>query len=116
MDSSEYAKMKISDILSEFIEEYNLQTFTHNGWVYFEIFRGCYGVSQSGKLANDLLRTRLNKLGYFEAATTPGICRHTWRPIKCCLIVDDFRIEYVGKKHVHPLSQALQEYYEISED
>ena len=35
MDRSEYAKINISDIQSEFIEEYNLQAFAHNGWVHF---------------------------------------------------------------------------------
>ena len=40
MDRSEYAKIKISDILSEFIEEYNLHTVANNGWVYFEIVGG----------------------------------------------------------------------------
>ena len=40
MDISEYAKIKIINILSGFIEEYNLQIFSHNGWVYFKIFRG----------------------------------------------------------------------------
>ena len=40
MDRSEYAKIKISDIPYEFIEEYNLQAFAHNGWVYFKIVRG----------------------------------------------------------------------------
>ena len=63
MNRSEYAKIKISDIPSEFIGEYNLQAFAHNGWVYFEIVRGCYGLTKSVKLANNLLRTRLNKSG-----------------------------------------------------
>ena len=35
MDRSEYSKIKISDIPSEFIEEYNLHNLAHNGWVYF---------------------------------------------------------------------------------
>ena len=61
MDRSEYAKINISNIPSEFVEEYNLRTFAHNGWVYFEIVRGCYGLPQSVKLENDLLCTRLNK-------------------------------------------------------
>ena len=59
MDRSEYTKNKISDILSEFMEEYNLQTFAQNGWVYFEIFLGCYGLPQGDNLANNLLRPRL---------------------------------------------------------
>ena len=63
MDRSEYAKINISDIPSEFIEEYNLQAFSHHGWVCFEIFRGFYGLTQSGNLSKDLLRTRLNKSG-----------------------------------------------------
>ena len=54
----------------------------HNGWVYFEIIRGCYGLPQSGILANNLLHTRLLKKGYFEATNTPGLWKHNWRPIQ----------------------------------
>ena len=108
MDRSEYVKIKISDIPSEFIEEYNPQAFAHNGWVYFEIIRGWYGLPQSGNLANYLLRTRLNKIGYFEDETTPGLWIHTWRPIQFCLIFYDFVIEYVGEIHAHHLRQVLQ--------
>ena len=72
MDRSEYARIKIKDITEEFIKEYNLLPMVHNGWIYFEIVRGCYGLPKSGMLANNLLRTRLNKNGYFEATTTPG--------------------------------------------
>ena len=71
MDRWEYARINITDILTEFIDEYNLQAGTHNRWIYFKIVRGCYSLSQSGKLANNLLRTRLNKASYSEAATTP---------------------------------------------
>ena len=52
---------------------------------------------QAGKLANDLLRKRLDKAGYYEAATTPGLWRHKWRPVQFVLIVDDFGVEYVGE-------------------
>ena len=92
MDRSEYVKININDIPTEFIDEYNLKAVTHNGWVYFEIVGGCYGLPQSGKLSNDLLRTRLNKAGYSEAATTPGLRKHTWIPIQFFPIVDDFGI------------------------
>ena len=96
MDRSEYAKINITDIPTELIYEYNLQAVTHNGWVYFEIVRGRYGLPQSRKLANYLLRTHLNKAGYFEDVTTLGLWKHTWSPIQFFLIVDDFGIEYVG--------------------
>ena len=42
---------------------------------------------------------------------TPGLWKHTWRPIKLFLIIDDFGIEYVGEKHAQHLRQVLQEHY-----
>ena len=112
----EYVRIKCSDIPKEFVDEYDLTNHIYNGWVYFEIVRGCYGLPQSGKLANNLLRTRLNKAGYYEAATTMGLWRHKWRPIMFVLIVDDFGIEYVGDQHVQHLQKVLQEHYEITTD
>ena len=109
-------KIKLEQIPQDFFLEYNLIPFVHNGWVYFGITRGCYGLPQYRRLANDLSRKRLNKAGYFEAVTTPGIWKHTWRPIQFCLIVDDFRIEYICEKHVHHQRSVLQEHYEITEN
>ena len=99
MERSEYARIKLSVIPQEIIDEYNLIDYRHNGWIYFEIVSGCYGLTQSGRLANDLLRKRLNKEGYFEASETPGLWHQKWRPIQFMLIVDDFGLEYVGRKH-----------------
>ena len=96
MDRSEYARINIEDITKEFIKEYNLLPMAHNGWIYFEIVRGCYGLPQSGMLANNLLRTRLSKNSYFEATTTSILWKHQWQPIQLCLIVDNSGIEYVG--------------------
>ena len=70
MEPAQYLRIKIEDILQEFIEEYNLMTIVHNVWVYFQIVKGCYGLPQSGIMANKLLLTRLNKEGYFEAHLT----------------------------------------------
>ena len=116
IDRPEYMRIKFTDIPKEFVDEYDLTNHIHNGWVYFEIVRGCYGLPQSGKLANDLLRTRLNKAGYYEAATTMGLWRHKWRLIMFVLIVDDFGIEYDGDQHVQHLQKVLQEHYEITTD
>ena len=76
----------------------------HKGWVYFEIRRGCYGLPQLGMLENKQLRVRLEKEGYYEARTTPGLWRHKWRPIQFCLVVYDFGVEYVGKQHAEHLA------------
>ena len=65
MDRSEYVRIKLSDISQEFIKEYELTQAAQNGWIYFEILRGFYGLPQSGRLANDLLHTHLDKAGYY---------------------------------------------------
>ena len=111
MDQSEYICIKLSDTPQEFIDEYNLSEADQHGWIYFEILRGCYGLPQSVRLANDLLRTRLEKADYYEAATTPGLWCHNWRPIQFVLLVDDFGIEYVGKEHTLHVLKTLEKNY-----
>ncbi len=55
MPDPEYVRIKLSNIPEEFIKEYILPGRDCNGWIYFEIFQGCYGLPQAGILANDLL-------------------------------------------------------------
>jgi hypothetical protein len=90
MPDPEYVQVKITDIPAEFIEEYNLADKAHDGWIYFEIQQGCYGLPQLGILANNLLCSHLVLEDYYEAASTPGLWCHKWRPIHFCLIIDDF--------------------------
>ena len=116
MDRSEYVRIKLSDIPPEFKEEYNLTQSVQNGWIYFEILRGCYGLPQSGRITNDLLRTHLEKAGYYEAATTLGIWSHKWCPIQFVLIVDELGIKYLGKQHALHLLNILEYNYEITTD
>ena len=87
-----------------------------HGWVYFEIFRGCYGLLQSGKLANDLLRTRLEDVHYHETAATPGLWRQKWRSIQFVLIVDDLGLEYVIKQDAYHLASVLKNHHDISQN
>ncbi len=94
MEDPEYVHIKITDIPEEFILEYGLAgKEDKNGWIYFEICRGCYGLPQAGILANNLLRSWLEEEGYCKAHSTPRLWRHKWRPIQFCLIVDDFGVE-----------------------
>ena len=79
MPNPEYVRIKISDIPAEFIKEYNLTGKDRDGWIYFEICQGWYGLPQAGILANNLLRIRLEAEGYYEAATTFGLWHHKWR-------------------------------------
>ena len=109
----EYVRIKLSDIPEEFIKEYDLIGRDRDGWIYFEIRRGCYGLPQSGILANDLLRSRLVAEGFYEAASTPGLWRHKWRPLQFCLIVDDFGVEYVGIEHFNFLLDLLKKFHGV---
>ena len=113
MPDPEYVRIKISDIPDEFIEEYKLAGTDRDGWIYFEIRRGCYGLPQAGILANDLLRSRLLAEGYYEVESTPGLWRHKWRPIQFCLIVDDFGVEYVGIEHFNHLLDVLKKFHGV---
>ena len=61
MERSEYVRIKFLDIPQELIEEYDPRKASQNGWIYFEILRRCYGLPQSGRLDNDLLRTILRR-------------------------------------------------------
>ena len=116
MDWHEYVRIKLSDIPQEFIDKFNLTELVHNGWMYFEIIRYCYGLPQSGKFANDLPCTWLEKAVYYEVATTPGLWHHKWRPIQYFLIEDDFVIKYVGKQHALHLLKIMEQNYEITAD
>ena len=98
LDRSEYVRIKLSDITQDFIDKYNLQNFVDaNGWVYFQIRNGVYGLPQSGDMAQALLEKHLKFHDYYQCPLTPRLWRHTWFPIMFCLIVDEFVVEYVGK-------------------
>ena len=116
MERSEYVRTKILYTPQELIKEYELTQALQNGWIYFEILRGCYGLPQSGRLINDLLLTSLEKAGYYEATTTTGLWSHKWRPIKFVLLVDNFSIEYVGNGNALHLLKTLERNYEITTD
>jgi hypothetical protein len=113
MPDPKYIRIEIADILAEFIEEYNLQGHDCDGWIYFKICQGCYGLPQAGILANNLPQSRLLAEGYYEANSTPALWCHKWRPIKFCLIVDDFGVEYVGIEHFNHLHDVLKKFHGV---
>ena len=116
LDRPEYVRIKLTDIPQEFSDEYNLTQYATDGWIYFEINKGVYGLKQAGKLANDLLTERLAEHGYYQCPATPGLWRHKWRPVTFVLIVDDFGIQYVDKRHAEHLLNALQHNYTVTTD
>ena len=94
LDRPEYVRIKLADIPQDFIEKYDLNNFVDaNGWVYFHIHNGIYGLPQSGALAHALLEKHLKVYDYYQCPLTPGLWRHTWCPITFSLLVEDFVVE-----------------------
>jgi hypothetical protein len=78
LDRPEYARIQLSVIPQEIIDEYKLESYAHNGWIHYELSKDMYGLKQSGKLAKNLLSKRLFAQGYYKCATTPGLWQHKW--------------------------------------
>eukprot|EP01082_Thalassiosira_pseudonana_P002224 g1758.t1 g1758 contig11:8776-9696(+) len=113
----EYAKLKLSDIPEEVIQEHNLrEKATPDGWVYIMVIRGMYGLPQAGSLGHDLLEERLNQEGYFQSQIVPGFWKHKTRNIKFVLVVDDFGIKYLKREDLDHLIKSLEKYYEVTVD
>jgi hypothetical protein len=78
----EYAKIKLTDIPEEVINEYNLhQLATPDGWVYVKVTRAMYGLPQAGSLGQDQLEKRLNQEGYYQSQTVSGLWKHKTKSI-----------------------------------
>ena len=113
----EFAKIKLSDIPEEIIQEYKLhKKATPDGWVYIRCTRGMYGLPQAGSLGHDLLEKRLNEAGYHQSAIVPGLWKHSTRPIQFTLVVDDFGVKYTSLDDANHLIDTLKKYYDVSVD
>ena len=113
----EYAKIKLTDIPDEVINEYKLnQLATSDGWVYVKVTRAMYGLPQAGSLGQDQLEQRLNQEGYFQSQTVPGLWKHNKKPIQFVLVVDDFGIKYINKADLDHLICTLEQYYDVAVD
>jgi hypothetical protein len=100
-------KMLLSRFPEEIVQQYNLNALSLDGWVYIKIRKGIYGLKQAGLLANQLLQTRLAPFGYYLARHTRGLWLHITRPIYFTLVVEIFRVKYMGKQHAEHLRNAV---------
>ena len=112
MEDYKYMFIAITSIPHENITHYKLHDIVHNGKVYMEIRRRMYSLPQAGILAEKQLIHFLRRYGYAPVCHTPGLWRHTWRPISFCLVVDDFGVKYFGKEHADHLIQCLRNHYQ----
>ena len=111
LERYEYMKMPLSLFPSRTRKQYNLDEKALNGFVYWEIRKAIYGLPNVGRLANEQLRKKLEPLGFYEVAHTPGLWKHKRRPIQFSLMVDDFGVKYVGKEHIDYLLTSLRTHY-----
>jgi hypothetical protein len=110
----EYMKILLSRFPDEIIQNYNLNALAVDSWVYIEIRKGMYGLKQGGLLTNQLLQTQSAPFGYYPARHTPGLWLHHTRPLLFTLVVDDFAVKYVDKKHAEHLRNAIFQNYELT--
>ena len=114
---AKYICINIKDITDEIIREYNLKNkSTSDVAVYIEENQGMYGLPQSGLLSNQLLGKCLNKRLYYQSKLVPGLWKHKWRLLQFTLVVDNFRVKYVGKEHALYLKHTLEENYTVTEE
>jgi len=112
----EYLKLRLDIIPDEIIQQYDLLSIAEDGWVYVEIQKGMYGLPHAGKIANERLMRHLRPHGYVPVKHTPGLWKHTTRPVSFTLVVDDFGIKYTNIADVHHLHAALKQQYDITTD
>ncbi len=117
MTRPKYMRMKLKDLPDEFVELYNLTNKVNfNGFIHIKIQKCMYGLPQAGILAQELLEKRLNKHGYQQSPSTPGLWRHDFRSISFMLCVDKFGIKYNGCKPAEHLATILNEHYKCLQD
>jgi hypothetical protein len=110
-----YMQLRIADMREDVIKHYNLrEKATPNGYIYCEIQKGIYGLSQAGIIAQQLLKEHLQKHGYCQSQLTPGLWKHDTHPISFSLVVDDFGIKYVGEKNTQHLLDTVRQCYKCS--
>ena len=62
LDRYENIRLSIKIFPQNIIDAYNLLGLVHNGYVYYEIQRGMYGLPQAGKLCYNQLVRQLEPL------------------------------------------------------
>ena len=97
-------------------DQYNLDQFHDNGWVYARADKGMYGLPQAGRVAYDHLVPILNDAGYYEASRTPGLFCHNTNDIVFTQVVDDFLIQHTTEVALQHLIDTLQQHYTITTD
>jgi hypothetical protein len=112
----EYMVINLSSLPQETIDKYYLIELAQDGKVYTEIQKGMYGLPQAGILANERLQRNLAKDGYRPTQHTHCLWKHDTRPLSFSLVVEDFGVKYVCRKHTEHVMTCIKKNYNISSD
>ena len=97
------------------MDEYNFEVES-DGYVYFEVRRGMYGLKEAGIIAFNQLVAKLAPYGYSPMKYTPGLWKHNTRKTTFALCVDDFGVKYFCKDDALHLINAVKDEYEVTID
>lgn len=76
MQYYEYFRIPVRWIPADIMEKYNLKEKIYNGYIYFEICKGRYGLKQAARIAYDRLVQYLCPHGYAPSRTNTGLWKH----------------------------------------
>ena len=117
MKRKKYICILLRLIPREIMDQYRLEDFQEpDGHVYFEVSKGMYGLPQAGIIAYKQLKKHLQPHGYKPSCHTQGLWTHLSKPIRFCLVVDNFGVKYCSVADATHLINALQEKYNLSID
>ena len=86
------------------------------GYVYMHVIRGIYGLPQSWRLANKLLKERSGEHNCYNVDHTPGLFTHKQKTNWFTLVIDDFGIKYIGLEHASHLLSIPNQHYDMETD
>ena len=115
MTEYKYARIPLSKIPEEIINQYDILAIAHGGFVMMEIQEGMYGLPQAGIIANKQRKVHLLKYGYYESSTK-DLYTHTTKPTTFTLVVDGFGICTTSRADLDHLHQALNAKYTTTID
>jgi hypothetical protein len=108
LEQFKYMVINLSSLPQETIDKYDVIKLAQEGNVYIEIQKGMYGLPKAGILSNELLQRNLAKDGYRPTQHTHGLWTHNTRPISFSLLVDDFRVKYIGREHTEHIMACIK--------
>jgi hypothetical protein len=113
---SEYVRVGKGQISSTIVSEYNLDAYLLDGYYYFEVEKGMYGLPQSGLLAQQRLIKHLEKSEYTQSTVVPCLFSHPTNGITFVLVVDDFGVKFTNVEGRDHFLNTLRSLYKITTD